>query len=78
MRAPVLRPSVERIGTGMRETALTRVVWDGDNSYEMVLEAHCDAPPSVVYDMLANLETHLDWAGRKQWHGFQPAARSID
>ncbi|HEX6873077.1 MAG TPA: SRPBCC family protein [Micromonosporaceae bacterium] len=50
---------------------MTRIVWDGDNRYEMVLEAHCDAPPAAVYDVLANLETHLDWAGRKQRHGFQ-------
>ncbi len=57
---------------------MTRVVWDGDNSYEMVLEAHCDAPPTVVYDVLANLETHLDWAGRKQRHGFQLTALRAD
>jgi hypothetical protein len=78
MSAPVLRPNVERMGTGMRETALTRVVWDGDNSYEMVLEAHCDASPSAVYDVLANLETHLDWAGRKQRHGFQLTSLRAD
>jgi Polyketide cyclase / dehydrase and lipid transport len=57
---------------------LTRVLWDGNNSYEMVLEAHCDAPPAAVYDVLANLETHLDWAGRKQRHGFQLTALQAD
>jgi len=71
MPGPLWRPSVDRIGSGVRETALTRVLWDGGNRYEMVLEARCDAPPFAVYDVLANLETHLDWAGRKQRHGFR-------
>jgi hypothetical protein len=57
---------------------LTRVLWDGDNNYEMVLEAHCDAPPAAVYGLLANLEAHLDWAGRKQRHGFRLMALQAD
>jgi hypothetical protein len=30
------------------------------------LEADCRAPAEVVYDLLADLESHLDWAGARQ------------
>ena len=29
-------------------------------------EASCRAPAEVVYDLLADLQSHLDWAGRRQ------------
>lgn len=29
-------------------------------------EAECRAPAEVVYDLLADLESHLDWAGARQ------------
>lgn len=50
------------------------MVWDGENSYELVLEGRTGATPSAVYDVLANLGTHLDWAGRKQRRGFRLTA----
>ena len=42
---------------------MTEVRWDGGANYEMVLDASCDASPAAVYDVLADLSTHLDWAG---------------
>ena len=33
---------------------MTRVVWNGDTAYEMTLDAHCDAPPAAVYEVLAD------------------------
>ena len=50
---------------------MTEVRWDGGANYEMVLDASCDAPPAAVYDVLADLSTHLDWAGRRQHRGFR-------
>lgn len=50
---------------------MTEVRWDGGAAYEMVLDAHCDAPPAAVYDVLSDLSTHLDWAGRRQYPGFR-------
>jgi hypothetical protein len=29
-------------------------------------EGKCQAPAEVVYDLLADLQSHLDWAGRRQ------------
>jgi len=29
-------------------------------------EGRCTAPAEVVYDLLANLQSHLEWAGRRQ------------
>ena len=29
-------------------------------------EGFCPTPPQVVYDVLADLQTHLEWAGRRQ------------
>lgn len=29
-------------------------------------DAICPAPPEAVYDLLADLNSHLDWAGRRQ------------
>jgi hypothetical protein len=50
---------------------MTEVRWDGDGAYEMTLEAQCDATPAAVYAVLADLSTHLDWAGRRQHRGFR-------
>ena len=36
---------------------MTRCV-DGGATYEMVLDANCDASPAAVYDVLADLSTH--------------------
>ncbi len=53
---------------------MTRVVWNGDTAYEMTLDAQCDAPPAAVYDVLADLSTHLDWGGRRQRRNFRLTA----
>jgi hypothetical protein len=29
------------------------------------------APPEVVYDVLADLDSHMEWAGRRQWRMFR-------
>jgi Activator of Hsp90 ATPase homolog 1-like protein len=29
------------------------------------------APPEVVFDLLADLDTHLEWGGRRQWRMFR-------
>ena len=50
---------------------MTEVRWDGGASYEMVLDARSDASPAAVYDVLADLSTHLDWAGARQHRGFR-------
>lgn len=50
---------------------MTEVRWDGGATYEMTLDARCDAPPAAVYDELADLSTHLDWAGKQQYRGFR-------
>ena len=49
----------------------TAVRWDGGANYEMVLDASSDASPAAVYDVLADLSTHLDWAGTRQHRGFR-------
>jgi len=41
------------------------------NPYDTVLEAHCDASPAAVYDVLTDLSTHLDWGGRQQRRSFR-------
>ncbi|MGZ4603736.1 MAG: hypothetical protein ACXV0U_09085, partial [Kineosporiaceae bacterium] len=53
---------------------MTRVVWNRDTAYEMTWDAHCDAPPAAVYDVLADLSTHLDWGGRRQRRNFRLTA----
>jgi Polyketide cyclase / dehydrase and lipid transport len=53
------------------EAAMTEVRWDGGAVYEMVLRGRCDAPPEDVYDVLADLSTHVDWAGERQYPGFR-------
>jgi hypothetical protein len=53
---------------------MTRVTWDGGTAYEMILNARCDASPTVVYDVLADPSTHLDWGGRRQHRGFRLTA----
>lgn len=50
---------------------MTEVRWDGGATYEMTLDARCAAAPSAVYDELADLSTHADWAGRRQYRGFR-------
>lgn len=50
---------------------MTDVRWDGGAAYEMVLDAECDASPAAVYDVLADLSTHVDWAGKRQYPGFR-------
>jgi hypothetical protein len=50
---------------------MSEVRWDGGANYEMVLDASCDASPAAVYDVLADLSTHLDWAGARQHRGFR-------
>ena len=50
---------------------MTEVRWDGGATYEMILDARCAASPSAVYDELADLSTHVDWAGRRQYPGFR-------
>ena len=37
----------------------------------MHLSRSCSAPPDVVYDFLANLGTHLTWAGTQQTSNFR-------
>src|SRR5215210_1680638 len=34
-------------------------------------EAHCGAPAEVVYDLLADLDSHLEWGGNRQSSGFR-------
>ena len=50
---------------------MARVTWDGGTAYEMRLDGRCDAPPSSVYERLADLSTHLEWGGRRQRRGFR-------
>jgi hypothetical protein len=50
---------------------MTEVRWDGGAAYEMVLDAVCDASPADVFDVLTDLSTHLDWAGKRQHRGFR-------
>ena len=50
---------------------MTELRWDGGASYEMILDARCDASPAAVYDVLADLSTHLEWAGKRQYPGFR-------
>jgi predicted exporter len=35
------------------------------------LDSHCSAPPEVVYDMLADLRSHLEWGGAEQRRDFR-------
>ncbi|MGZ4131717.1 MAG: SRPBCC family protein [Actinomycetota bacterium] len=51
--------------------SMATVRWDGRAAYEMVLERRCGAPPTVVYDVLADPSTHTDWAGKRQYPGFR-------
>jgi len=50
---------------------MTEVRWDEGSAYEMTLERRSDAPPAEVYAVVADLSTHLDWAGRTQHRGFR-------
>lgn len=40
---------------------------------EVVLTRRREADPEVVYYVVVDLETHLEWAGRRQWrsHGLE-------
>jgi hypothetical protein len=50
---------------------MTAMQWDGGDTYEMTFEGHSKAPAGVVYDVLTDLSTHLDWAGKRQYPGFR-------
>ena len=39
--------------------------------FSIQLTRHCSAPPEVVYDLLANLRTHLTWGGAEQKYDFR-------
>lgn len=39
--------------------------------FEVRLERASEAPPEVVYDLLADLQQHLEWGGRRQKKGFR-------
>jgi hypothetical protein len=39
--------------------------------FSMRLSKRCSAPPDVVYDILADLRTHLTWGGRQQRSDFR-------
>jgi hypothetical protein len=41
------------------------------DAYEMVLDGRCDAPPASVFAVLTDLQSHLDWGGRRQRRGFR-------
>ena len=49
---------------------------EGGELPEIVLTRRCEADPEVVYDVVADLETHLEWAGRRQWKSYR--LESID
>jgi hypothetical protein len=49
-----------------------------DEAYEMHLDGRCAAPPASVYETLADLSTHLDWGGRRQWRGFRLLSLTAD
>src|SRR3954469_19208104 len=44
---------------------------EGMTPYEMTLDGRCDATPYAVYAVLADLSTHLEWAGRRQRRSFR-------
>jgi len=54
-----------------KQGLVTEVRWDGGTAYEMIMERGCDASPEDVYEVLTDLSTHLDWAGRRQYPGFR-------
>jgi hypothetical protein len=39
--------------------------------FTMRLNRHCSAPPEVVYDVVADLRTHLTWGGTQQASDFR-------
>jgi hypothetical protein len=41
------------------------------NQFKMRLTRHCSAPPDVVYDLLADLRTHIVWGGEQQRSDFR-------
>jgi hypothetical protein len=38
---------------------------------EYTFVARTQAPPAAVYDVLADLDSHIEWAGRRQWKMFR-------
>ena len=48
-----------------------KVHWKGDHDYVVTLTGHCDARPTQVYDLLADLGSHTDWGGDRQYRGFR-------
>jgi hypothetical protein len=45
------------------ESGTARVAWDNP---ALRFEGHSRAPASAVYDLLADLQSHLEWSGRRQ------------
>jgi hypothetical protein len=43
----------------------------GREQREYTFTGRTGAPPEVVYDVLADLHSHLEWAGRRQWKMFR-------
>jgi len=39
---------------------------DGQELFGVRLDGACKAPAEAVYDLLADLQTHLEWGGRRQ------------
>jgi hypothetical protein len=50
---------------------MTDVRWDGGAAYEITFERRSKASPIDVYGVLADLSTHLDWSGKRQYPGFR-------
>jgi len=45
--------------------------------FTLRLTRRCAAPPEVVYDLLIDLGTHLDWGGRRQWKVFRLTSMDV-
>jgi len=43
----------------------------GEALFEVRLDRTCEAPAGAIYDLLADLEQHLEWGGRKQKRKFR-------
>jgi hypothetical protein len=43
----------------------------GRERWEWTFTARCRATPEEVYDVLADLQTHLEWAGERQFRSFR-------
>jgi hypothetical protein len=55
---------------------MVEVTRDGER-YEVTVTDRCDAPPSIVYGLLADLHSHMEWGG--SWHPHRSQRlRSLD